>query len=300
MSRTVAVAGATGLIGHAVAEKLRSAGHRVVRIGRDAGADVRADLACAAAIDPAALAGCEALVHAAGVTDEDFADREAAQAKATGGTTALLEAARAAGIRRLVYFSSAHVYGPLEGHIDELHAVSPVSDYAKAHFAAEQLFRNAASDGVTSTLLVRPCAVYGMPLSLERFARWSLIPFDFPRQAVAGRIVLKSHGSQRRNFVHASGLGNLVGWWLGQPAPGTIVANAPGRAECPVYEFAALCAKIAKDECGREVAIERPAPKVVPPAPLEYRTRVGGHLPGISLEDHVRELIRALCVKAPS
>jgi UDP-glucose 4-epimerase len=149
-------------------------------------------------------------------------------------------------------------------------------------------------------LLVRPCAVYGMPPSLERFARWSLIPFDFPRQAAAGRIVLKSHGLQRRNFVPAEGLAHLVGWWLGEPAPGATVANAPGRAECPVYEFASLCAKIAREECGREATIERPAAHGVPPAPLEYRTRVGGHLPGISLEDHVRGILRALCVKAPS
>ena len=296
----IALAGATGLIGRAIAEKLRAGGHEVVRIGRGADADVRADLATSAGLAPDALAGCEALVHAAGVTDEDFAERDAAFSKAIRGTSALLAAARAANVRRLVYFSSAHVYGPLEGRIDEAHPPNPISDYAIAHYAAEQLFRRSALQGGTSALLVRPCAVYGVPPSLERFARWSLIPFDFPRQAIAGRIVLKSHGLQRRNFVPADGLGHLLGWWLGQAATGTTIANAPGRAECPVYEFAALCAKIAREECGREVAIERPAAQGVPPAPLEYRTRVGGHLPGTSLEDHVRGLIRALSVKAPS
>jgi UDP-glucose 4-epimerase len=261
---------------------------------------VHADLREPAALADGSLAGCDALVHAAGVTDEDFADRDAAFTKAVRGTSALLAAAKAAGIRRLVYFSSAHVYGPLEGRIDELRAPNPLSDYAIAHYAAEQLFRRAAMEPGVSALLVRPCAVYGMPPSLERFARWSLIPFDFPRQAVAGRIVLRSHGHQRRNFVPAEGLGHLLGWWLGQPAPGVTVANAPGRAECPVYEFAALCARIAKEECGREVAIERPMAGTAPPPPLEYRTRVGGHLPGTSLEDHVRALVRALSVKAPS
>lgn len=300
MTLTVAVAGATGLIGSAVARKLAASGHRIVRIGRDARADVPTDLARAGGVAMDALKGCDALVHAAGVTDEDFTDRDAAFTKAVRGTAELLAAARAAGVRRLVYFSSAHVYGPLEGHIDETRAANPLSDYAIAHYAAEQLFRRAGLEPGVSALLARPCAVYGMPPSLERFARWSLIPFDFPRQAAAGRIVLKSHGLQRRNFVPAEGLAHLVGWWLGEPAPGTTVANAPGRAECPVYEFAALCAKIAKEECGREAAIERPAGKDRPPAPLEYRTRVGGHLPGPSLEDHVRGLIRALSAKVPS
>jgi nucleoside-diphosphate-sugar epimerase len=138
-----------------------------------------------------------------------------------------------------------------------------------------------------------------MPPSLERVARWTLIPFDFPRQALSGAIVLKSHGSQRRNFVPAEGLGALAGWWLENAASGVTVSNAPGKAECTVYEFAALCAKIASGESGRPVAIERPGPAAQDDAPaLEYLTRVGGHLPGPSLEEHVRGMVRALGTKA--
>jgi UDP-glucose 4-epimerase len=296
----IAITGSTGLIGHAVAAQLAAAGHAIVRAGRGPDADVHAELGASPAIAGDALVGCEALVHAAGVTDEDFADRDAAFAKAIRGTSALLAAARTAGVRRLVYFSSAHVYGPLEGAIDESVAPNPLSDYALAHFMAEQLFRRATLDARASALLVRPCAVFGMPPSLARFARWSLIPFDFPRQALAGRIVLKSHGSQRRNFVPAEGLATLAGHWLAQAAAGTTVANAPGLSECPVYEFATLCAKIARQEGVREVAIERPAPQGVPPPPLEYKTRLGGHLPGPLLDDHVRALLRALSAKAPS
>jgi UDP-glucose 4-epimerase len=147
-------------------------------------------------------------------------------------------------------------------------------------------------------LVARPCAVYGTPPDLARFRRWSLIPFDFPRQAIdAGRIVLQSHGLQRRNFVPAEGVGSLVGWWLGQPARG-LVANAPGKAEAAVLEFARLCARIVQEETGRAVeVVHPPAPGALPP-PLEYRTRVGGHLPGPTLEEHVRGLVRTLAAKA--
>lgn len=296
----IACTGTTGLLGHAVAELMRARGHSIVAVGRAPGCDVPLDLAIDEVLPPGALAGCEALVHAAGVTDEDFSDREAAFAKALLGAQALLQGAREAGVGRLVYFSSAHVYGPLEGLIDESRPPNPLSDYAIAHFATEQLFRRAALEPGCASLIVRPCAVFGLPPSLERFTRWSLIPFDFPRQALGGRIVLKSPGKQRRNFVSSEGLGFLVGWWLGQAAEGTTIANAPGPDELPVYEFAALCARIAREETGREVAIERPGPRGEEPAALEYRTRVGGHLPGIPLEDHVRGLIRALARKARS
>ena len=291
----IAIAGATGLIGSALAAQLRSAGHTLVTIGRGPGADIRVDLTTPAAdLRAESLRGCEAMVHAAGVTDEDFADRAAAFAKAETGAIALLRAADAAGIARRVYISSAHVYGPLEGCIDEARAPRPVSDYAKAHHATEQLFQASGA----ATLIARPCAVYGWPPSLERFARWSLIPFDFPRQALAGRIVLKSPGLQRRNFVPADGIGTLVADWLGRASAGVTLANAPGVAEMPVYEFARLCAKIALEETGAPVAIERPEPSGAPTAPFEYRTRVGTALTGTSLEDHVRGLLRALLEKA--
>ncbi len=288
----VAIAGSTGLIGSAIARTLASSGHEVVRVGR-AGSEVALDLARPARLAPGALARCDALVHAAGVTDEDMADRERAFAKAGQGAQALLDAARESGVPRLLYVSSAHVYGPLEGAIDEWHPVDPRSDYARAHLATEHLFDRAAGSGAR-VLIARPCAVFGMPPSLERFARWALIPFDFPRQAMRGRIVLRNHGAQRRNFVSAHGVAMLAAWWLEQERPGATVANAAGPEEMSVYDFAALCARIATEETGRDCAVDRPPPREPVGPPLEYRTRVSGHLPGPSLEEHVRALIRAL------
>jgi UDP-glucose 4-epimerase len=294
----VALAGSTGLIGSAVAARLREQGHSVVRIGRGAGAEIHADLAAVGRLPRGALDGCDALVHAAGVTDEDFSQPQRAAAKAGAGARALLEAAHAARIRRLVYFSSAHVYGPLEGRIDEAHALDPRSAYARAHAQTERLFVDAAATG--AALIVRPCAVYGMPPSLERFARWSLIPFDFPRQAIAGRIVLLSPGLQRRNFVPVEGLGVLVEEWLREDPRGVTLANAPGRDELAVYDFAALCARIAHEELGRDCVVERPAGSSGEPVPLEYASRLARELPGPSLQDHARALIRALSKKDSS
>jgi len=110
---TVAVAGASGLIGSAIARALETSGRRVVRIGRGPACDILLDLANPASLAGDALAGCEALVHAAGVTDEDFARPDVAQAKADAGARALFDGAARAGVRRFAYVSSAHVYGPL-------------------------------------------------------------------------------------------------------------------------------------------------------------------------------------------
>lgn len=293
----VAITGSTGLIGAAVAARLIERGHELVRIGRGATCDVRIDLATGEKLPDGALDGCGALVHAAGVTDEDFADPARAAVKAEAGARSLLDAARQSGVERWAYFSSAHVYGPLQGRIDESHALDPRSAYARAHVATERQFTGASTPAV---LIARPCAVYGMPPSLARFARWSLIPFDFPRQALTGRIVLKSAGTQRRNFVPAEGLGVLVERWLEASAPGVTLANAPGRDEWAVFDFAALCARIAHEELGRECAVERPDAAGEDGPPLEYRSRSDAGLPGPSLQDHARALIRALSKKDAS
>ncbi len=296
----IAVAGATGLVGAAAARALEAAGHSILRIGRGPGNDLRIDLARPSPWPAEALAGCCAFVHAAGVTDEDFADRALAYAKALEGARALIAAAASAGIGAFAYVSSAHVYGPLEGPIDERCPPNPLSDYALAHFCTEQLFRRAAGASGAAVLVLRPCAVFGMPPRLERFGRWSLIPFEFPRQAVAGRIVLRSTGIQRRNFIASEALGDRVARWIAQGPEGMILDNAPGREEMSVYDFARLCAKIAAEETGRGCLIERPEAGAVAAAPLEYRSIFGAGLAGTPLEQHVRSLVRALSKKASS
>jgi UDP-glucose 4-epimerase len=295
----IAITGFTGLLGGALARRLATAGHELVRIGRGDASDVRFDLAAGGRLPGAALRGCDALVHAAGVTDEDFLDPSAAFAKARDGAAALIEAARADGVARLAYISSAHVYGALEGVIDESRPARPISNYAKAHFETEEIFRAAVAEGVAA-LVARPCAVYGMPASLERFARWSLIPFDFPRQALGGRIVLKSSGAQRRNFVDSAALARRVADWLAQRQSGFVLANMPGREELSVLDFATLCARIAREELGRDCKVERPLTDGPAAANFEYRSLVGAPLEGKGLEEHVRTLTRRLSAKESS
>ena len=289
----VALAGASGLVGSAIARELRDRGHQVATIGRGDACDVRFDLASSRELS---IAPCDALVHAAGVTDEDFRAPDAAWAKARRGAAALADAALAAGARCLAYVSSAHVYGPLEGEIDEARSPDPRNDYARAHLETEQLFRDRAGRAGAALLIARPCAVFGPLAAPAAFARWSLIPFDFPRQAASGRIELKSTGAQRRNFASSIAIGKLLaGWLAGAPSSATL-ANAPGPDELSVYDFALLCARIAREE-GRECRVDRPAAGPAPGPPLNYRSRLGLLPAAPSLEEHVRGLLRTFLEK---
>src|SRR2546422_2467828 len=142
----IAIAGATGLIGSAITIRLARGGHEIMTIGRRRQSDVKWDLCAGRSLPANALRGCAALVHAAGIIDEDLAEPGSAFVKAIRGSRALTVAAALAGIGKTLYVSSAHVYGQLEGRLDEDSPPDPVSDYAIAHYGAEQIFRASATE----------------------------------------------------------------------------------------------------------------------------------------------------------
>lgn len=252
MSRPrVAILGANGLIGAAVAARLAPQAE-IVRIGRAPGLDRVVDLAAPDERLLRAIDGAEHVVHCAGVTDEEFAaDGAAAWRRAIEATRRLATYLTLTGVRRVVYVSTAHVYGPLAGPVSERSAPDPRSDYAIAHYAAEQILRRIGIPGG----VVRPCAVYGDPPDLQRFARWSLTPFAFPRMALERQdIRLASIGSQRRNFVAAEGVADCVAALLEEPGSWRIV-NPVGARTLSIREWAELVAARAALLTGRTCSV---------------------------------------------
>lgn len=110
----VLVTGGTGVIGRATINELRSRRHTVRLLSRGAEEDVGAwdygvepfagDVADAAGIAGAAD-GCDALVHIVGIVDEDPPEVTYDRIN-VGGTRNILDEARRAGVRRVVFISS--------------------------------------------------------------------------------------------------------------------------------------------------------------------------------------------------
>ena len=111
----IAVTGASGFVGSALVPRLVAAGHRVVRIGRGAGADVRWDPS-SGQLDASRLAGVDAAINLAG---ENIAQRWSAQHKRAirdsrvNGTRLISEtlASLAQSPRVLISASAIGIYG---------------------------------------------------------------------------------------------------------------------------------------------------------------------------------------------
>lgn len=281
----VALTGATGVVGQGIEAALAAAGHGVRPLARG-----DYDLVHPERAKWLELEGVDALVHAAGVTEESA--RTAKGAVIAGeGLQALAARAKAQGVARLVYISSAHVYGPLEGRIGEANTPDPRNDYARLHLESEGV---AAASGLACDIL-RPCNVFGMPADLAHFERWALIPFGFPRDAVFdGRIVLKTPGLQTRNFVAAAGVGAAVAARLAEPAQARRVRNVAGRDTLSVRDFAARVAAVAGPILGSPPAIEAPPAEIPAPPAFVYESTDGpfaGDLDGF-LAGMVRACVR--------
>jgi nucleoside-diphosphate-sugar epimerase len=148
----VVVTGAGGFIGTALVPRLLATGHLPRLFVRwppaaplAAPAEVmQGDLTSAASLR-AAVEGADAVVHLGAATSAGRLDPALAYRVNVGGATALIEACRAAGCRRVVVLSTQHVY------------LKRCGAYGRTKRIADALF---SSSGLEVTIL-RPSLVYG-------------------------------------------------------------------------------------------------------------------------------------------
>lgn len=181
---TIAVTGATGFVGQAL---LDLAGEGVRALARKPQAPrkgvewVAGDLADTKAL-ARLVAGAEAVIHVAGVVNAP--DRAGFEADNVAGTLNLIEAARVAGVPRLVYVSSLSA------------READLSAYGASKARAEKLVMASGLDWT----IVRPPGIYGPRdteyLDLFRLARWGVMPVP-PRDG-------------RSSLIHVDDLARLL------------------------------------------------------------------------------------------
>lgn len=155
----VLVTGQRGRLGSVVAKRLEAVGHAVSGFDARDGRDVRD----AAALRRAA-AGAAAVVHLAGLPDDANAPPDEVMAVSLLGTWNVLLAARAAGVERVVCFSSGKALGMLERPpaylpVDDDHPGLPSRPYGLAKWLAEEMCEACTRETGIATICLRPVAV---------------------------------------------------------------------------------------------------------------------------------------------
>ena len=284
MSHTVLLTGGLGYLGGRLACALVEAGHQV-RCGTrrpGAGAPDWLPVMPIATLDWAstealteACRGVDCIIHLAAMNEVESASDPVGALKMNGlASLRLLEAAKVAGVRRFIYFSTAHVYGaPLQGDIDETKLPRPVHPYAITHKVAEDFVLAAHDRKLIEGVVIRLSNGFGAPVTPD-VDRWTLLVNDLCRQAVTtGELRLNSSGKQLRDFITLGDVGRAVNHVLqldtDQLADGLF--NLGGGKAMSILEMTERIAARWQALTGREVAIVRPAGDSAPPPVLNYR-----------------------------
>lgn len=112
--------------------------------------------------DPGLLRGFDAVIHVAGIAHQKETQENQAQYTAVNRDLAIKvsKAAKEAGVRQFVFFSSMSVYGLTTGHIEAHTQPAPNTAYGQSKWEAEQQLRLLESDAFRVAVL-RPPMVYG-------------------------------------------------------------------------------------------------------------------------------------------
>lgn len=151
-----------------------------------------------------AVQGCDAVVHLACLPlGQSWQDPLSDFSVNALGTLNVLQAARAAGVRRVVYTSTAQVYGFVERlPLAEADPVQPASPYAASKLCGEILCTTFARCYGLDTIVLRLFNVYGTPVDGSERPTVEAI---FLRRVAQGLApVIRGHPEEGRDFIHVN------------------------------------------------------------------------------------------------
>lgn len=300
------VTGGAGFIGSHLVRRLLDLGHEVRVLDnlctghlrnladvRDRIEFIEGDVADSAMCDRA-VDGVEIVYHVAALPSvpRSLADPLATHTSNATGTLQVLEAARRAAVRRVVYSSSSSVYGDtpaLPKHEDA--ELVPRSPYATSKLAGEQYVLAYARAGLVEGVALRYFNVFG-PGQDPNGPYAAVIPLLFRAAVHATPMTIYGDGRQTRDFTYVDNVieaNLLAATGAAERVSGHVVNVGAGR-RTSLLELVELVEAVT----GRRVALAHAPPRAGDvrdsQADLTRAGRVLGFVPRIDVREGLRRL----------
>lgn len=265
----ILVTGGAGFVGATLVRRLVASGYRVRVLdnlstgdaAHLAGVDaelVKGDIRDAAALDDA-LGGMDAVIHlaAAGSVIGSVQDPGMNFEVNVLGTFRVLDAARRAGVERMVQASTGGaLIGDATPPVNEASLPKPISPYGASKLAGEGYAHAFAKTYGLRTVAIRFGNVYGPWCARKR----GVINVFFSSLHAGVPLIIYGDGTASRDYVHVDDISNALQLGLEKDVPGGTVLHAASGVETALSDLADLCRQAAG----------------VPGHPIEYRpVRVG-------------------------
>jgi UDP-glucose 4-epimerase len=295
--KRVLVTGGAGFVGATLVRQLAGRGHAVrvfdnYTTGSSAHLEgveaeqVRGDIRDAPALDDA-LAGMDAMVHlaAAGSVVRSVEDPAANFDVNVLGTFRVLDAARRAGIERVVQASTG---GALIGNatppVDELSLPKPISPYGASKLAGEGYAYAFSQCYGLRTVALRFANVYGPWMARKQ----GVINRYFQAIHDGQPMVIYGDGTSSRDYIHVEDIARALRLALEGDVPGGTVLHIASGVETTIADLAGLCAAAAgAPDHPVEYRPERPGEVDRNFASYDLAKQVLGYEPTIAREEGI-------------
>jgi NAD dependent epimerase/dehydratase len=186
------------------------------------------------------------------------------------GSLNIAQAARDAGVRRMVHTSTSEVYGTAQViPITEDHPLEPQSPYAASKLGADKLVDSYHRSFDLPTVVLRPFNTYG-PFQSAR----AVIPTIISQALAGGPLRLGSLDPRRdMTFVTDTAAGFVAAGTAGEQAVGRTVQLGTGH-DVSIADIVAMVGVV----LGRELEVELDSDRVRPPASEVMRLISGPEL----------------------
>jgi nucleoside-diphosphate-sugar epimerase len=159
--RTALVTGASGQVGRRVFGRLEQTGWHARSLDLKSGADLRDEHAVRAAVE-----GCDVIVHAGAIAHDSAGTPGDIISTNVLGTWHVLLAAERCGVAKVVYFSSAQVFGFADDEgapeylpVDDAHPLRAARPYGMSKRLAEEMCAAWTSRTSIATVVLRPVMI---------------------------------------------------------------------------------------------------------------------------------------------
>lgn len=186
----------------------------------------------------------EIIIHLAAMNAKEcYENPEKAYEINVLNTKKLIESAVINNVKKVIYFSTAHVYSSLlSGVIDEKTSTLNPHSYAKTHLLAEKFILDFNKKSNCQGIVLRLSNSFGAPLDLNSNC-WMLFANDICKSGILNsKITINSDSLQLRNFITLSDVCRVTKHFVQYNIKKNLnpVFNVGGKSTMSLIDFAKL------------------------------------------------------------